>query len=71
MLAQTVLVGWQPILSLQVVDDETQDAVEAATQSVLQELKVPVVHDCELGSTLLGLLESEICKLYMSKNKRV
>lgn len=57
-LAQTVPVGWQPITSLQVVDEEAQDAVDAATQSVRQELKVVVVHDCELGFTISGSLES-------------
>lgn len=60
-LAQVAPVGLQPITSLQVVDEEAQDAVEAATHSVLQELTVVVVHDCELGFGplgLLGLLES-------------
>lgn len=55
-LAQVAPVALQPITSLQVVDEEAQDAVEAATHSVLQELTVVVVHDCELGFGLLGLL---------------
>jgi hypothetical protein len=57
-LAQVAPVGWQPITLLQVVDEEAQDAVEAATHSVLQELTVVVVHDCELGFGPLGSLES-------------
>jgi hypothetical protein len=57
-LAQLLPVVSQPITSRQVVVSETQDVVGLATQRVRQELKVLVVHSSELGSTLLGSLES-------------
>jgi hypothetical protein len=57
-LAQLVPDVSHPITSLQVVDDDVQLVVGPARQSVRQELKVLVVHSSELGSTLLGSLES-------------
>jgi hypothetical protein len=58
-LAQTLPVGSHPITLLHVVDSEAQEVLlVSATQSVLQELIVAVVHSSEFGSTLLGSLES-------------
>lgn len=57
-LAQLLPVVSQPITSRHVVVSEAQDVVGLATQRVRQELKVLVVHSSELGSTLLGSLES-------------